>query len=126
LRCGFAQFELCADFLDLRGLLFQLGHQHFHPFLLPLNGGFLFGDPLLLFERFVEYGLGLERHPVPVGIDGYCAYLLIAIDQHKLGAARINLPTDDGDDKAIIISEGGVPMRRNRISSPGPCASAPI
>jgi hypothetical protein len=105
---------------------FSWGHQHFHPFLLPLNGGFLFGDPLLLFERFVEHGLGLERHPVPVGIDGYCAYLLIAIDQHKLGAARINLPTDDGDDKAIIISEGGVPMRRNRISSPGPCASAPI
>ena len=39
-RFGLIQFELGARFLDQRSLFFQLGLQHFHPFLLPLDGGF--------------------------------------------------------------------------------------
>ena len=36
----FIHFELRAHFLDLRGLLFELGRQNFHPFLLLRDGGF--------------------------------------------------------------------------------------
>jgi hypothetical protein len=34
LRCRFAHFSLGAHLLDLRGLLFELRRENFHPFLL--------------------------------------------------------------------------------------------
>src|SRR5882724_13182787 len=39
LGCGFAQFKLCAHFLDLRGLFFKMGSDGLYFFLLLRNGG---------------------------------------------------------------------------------------
>jgi hypothetical protein len=38
-RCRLAHFKLCAHFLDLRSLLFELSRQNIHPFLLLSHGG---------------------------------------------------------------------------------------
>ena len=40
LRRRFADFKLCAHFLDLRGLLFKLSRENLHSFLLLGDGGF--------------------------------------------------------------------------------------
>jgi hypothetical protein len=58
--CRFAQLNLGAHFLDLRGLLFELGRENFHPFLLLRdrwlqlwNARPFFVDFFVLFEELV-------------------------------------------------------------------------
>jgi len=54
LRRSFIDFKLGAHFLDLRGLLFQLGREDFHPFLLLRDGDFQVLHFFVLFEELVE------------------------------------------------------------------------
>ena len=65
-RCRFIDFKLRAHFLDLRGLLFYHCRK-------TINGAFQFRDPLLLFQRFIDHGLGLERHSSSIDVDGHRA-----------------------------------------------------
>ena len=52
LRCRFAQLQVGAHFLDLRGLLF-------HRCCETRNRAFQFRDSLLFFTQFIEHGLAL-------------------------------------------------------------------
>ena len=54
LRRRFIDFKLGAHFLDLRGLLLQLGRENLHPFRLLRDGGFQALHFLVLFEELVE------------------------------------------------------------------------
>ena len=68
LRCRFAHFNLRAHLLDLRGLLFELGHENLYLSLLLGDLFLLMGDLLLLLRGrcfqllnfVVEPGLGLN------------------------------------------------------------------
>ena len=53
-RCWIAHLELCAHFLDLRGLLFQLGRENFHSLVLLGDSGLQFLNLLVLFEELIE------------------------------------------------------------------------
>ena len=65
LRGGLARFKLRAHFLDLRGLLFELGRENLHSLLLLSNRGLQVFDFLMLLEELVEQH-GVDR----VGADG--------------------------------------------------------
>src|SRR5437867_11759904 len=54
LRRGFSYFELGADFLDLRGLLFELRNHRLHFTLQFTNACLLLLDLLVLFEELVK------------------------------------------------------------------------
>ena len=54
LRRRFTHFKLRAHFLDLRGLLFQLGRENLHPFRLLGDSDFQGLHFVVLFEELVE------------------------------------------------------------------------
>src|SRR4030095_10962579 len=63
-------FKLRAHLLDLDGLLFYHCRK-------TVNVAFQFRDPLLLFQRFIEHGLGLEMRFIFIGVDADRSSLLL-------------------------------------------------
>jgi hypothetical protein len=78
LRRSFARFKLCAHFLYLRCLLFELGGESLHSLLLLGDGGFQGLHFLVLLEELVE------QHVVDLLVVDGCDFTILAV-HHELG-----------------------------------------
>ena len=106
--CRSARFQLRADLLDLRCLLFELGRENLYLFPLLRDRclqllNFEIEHGLLGALRNVGLGRGLGRKSTRVGsIDGERAQPSIGIDEHGSEGSGVNRRTEDVVDKAPV------------------------
>ncbi len=92
LRCGFAQFKLCAHFLDLRGLLVETRSDSLQSLLLLRHCGFQFSDcrflllnlGVLFLHLMVFFEKLVEQHRVH-RVVAHCFWLTFGISRHQIG-----------------------------------------